>query len=239
MRSRLTLCVFAVLAAVVGLTACALPAFAGLAEWEAAVAAGTPAGYTNTNITAPIVADIGTYSEATGGGISYEFIVNATNDGASSALIGTFANPPAVGDRAALKWEQWPDTGVYGTTVFGVVDNLSTVNNTPGVNTHVVFVNNGVNTALYVNGSLAGSIAGTPTIAGTVGIGQVYDPVGAELDPLTGTIFGVAVYDAALSAAEISAHAQAYAIPEPGSGALALGAAGLLAGRRRMKAGRT
>ena len=50
----------------------------------AAVATGTPAGYTNSNLAAPIVADIGAYSEATGGGITYEFIVNVTNDGAGA-----------------------------------------------------------------------------------------------------------------------------------------------------------
>jgi hypothetical protein len=221
MRPHHSLGLFCLLFAVGVFAVVAAPVAAGLAEWQAAVASGTPAGYTNTNITSPIVADIGVYSEATGGGISYEFIVNATNDGASSALIGTFANPPAVGDRAAIKWEQWPDTGQYGTTIFGVVDNLSTVANTPGVDTHVVFVNNGTDTSLYVNGALADSIAGTPTIAGQVGIGQVYNPMGAHLDPLTGTIIGVAVYDAALSAEEIAAHAQAYVIPEPASALLA------------------
>ena len=64
---------------------------------------------------------------------------------------------------------------------------------------------------------LAGSIAGTPTIAGLVGIGQAYNPAGAHLDPLTGTIIGVAIYDDALTAEEIAAHAQAYVIPEPAS----------------------
>jgi hypothetical protein len=108
--------------------------------------------------------------------------------------------------------------------VFGVVDNLSTVLNAPGVDTHVVFVNNGTDTSLYVNGALAGSIPGTPTIAGTVGIGQAYNPVGPHLDPLTGTILGVAVYDSALSAAEIATHAQAFAIPEPSTWGLAIGA---------------
>jgi hypothetical protein len=233
MTSRLTLRVTALLVAVGLLAMIGSSATAALTHWQAAVATGTAAGYTNTNITTPIVADIGTYSEATGGGVSYEFIVNATNDGASSALMGTFANPPVVGDRAALKWEQWPDTGVYGSTVFGVVDNLSTVANTPGVDTHVVFVNNGTDTSLYVNGALAGSMPGTPTLSGSVGIGQVDNPVGDPLDLLTGTIHGVAVYDAALSADEISAHSQAFFIPEPGSLALLLVAAGGLVLRRR------
>lgn len=228
---------FVALAAGVGLWCASNAARGGVAEWMAAVAAGTPAGYTNSNLAAPIVADIGTYSEATGGGISYEFIVNATNDGASSALIGTFANPPAVGDRAALKWEQWENTLHYGATVFGVADFDSGVANTPGVNTHLVFVNNGTDTALYVNGALATTIVGaSPTLSGTVGIGQAYNPVGAHLDPLTGTILGVAVYDAALSAAEIAAHHAAFLIPEPGSVllvSLALGLALSTAPRRR------
>jgi hypothetical protein len=98
----------------------------------------------------------------------------------------------------------------------------------------LVFVNNGTNTALYVNGLLAGTIDGTPTIAGQVGIGQAYNPVGAHLDPLTGTILGVAVYDSALSAAEITAHAEAFAIPEPNALLLGLlGAVSSLAWSRR------
>ena len=225
------------LVASVGLLCASNAARGGVAEWMAAVAAGTPAGYTNSNLTAPIVADIGTYSEATGGGITYEFLVNATNDGASSALIGTFENPPPVGDRAALKWEQWQDTLHYGATVFGVADFDSGVTNTPGVDTHLAFVNNGTDTVLYVNGALAGTIAGaSPTLSGTVGIGQAYNPVGDHLDPLTGTILGVAVYDAALSAAEIAAHNAAFLIPEPGSillAGLALGVAISMAPRRR------
>jgi hypothetical protein len=115
-----TLRAFVALVAGVSLWCASNLAQGGVAEWLAEVAAGTPAGYTNSNLAAPVVADIGTYSEATGGGITYEFIVNATNDGASSALIGTFENPPPIGDRAALKWEQWSDTGHYGATVFGV-----------------------------------------------------------------------------------------------------------------------
>jgi hypothetical protein len=209
---------------------------AGLAEWEAQVAAGAVAGYTNTNIASPIVADIGVYSETTGGGVSYEFIVNATNDGVSSALMGTAQSAALVtGDRAGLKWEQWENTTHYGTTAFGVADFDSGVVNTPGVDTHLVFVNNSVDTLLYVNGALAATIAGSsPTLSGNVGIGQVNNAPGDNFDALTGTIIGVAVYDSALNPEEIAAHSAAYFIPEPAGLALAIvGLSGLLAARRR------
>jgi hypothetical protein len=234
MRSAFTLNITLALVVVSVNTIYVLPASGALTEWLAEVAAGTPAGYTNTGITSPIVADIGTYSEATNGGITYEFIVNATNDGASSSLLGNFA-PPAVGDAAALKWEQWNNTLNYGVTAFGVLDYDSGVANTPNVDTHVAFVNNATNTLLYVNGSLAATINGaSPTLGGTIGIGQAYSPSGS-IDPLVGRIIGVAIYDAALGAAEIGAHARAFAIPEPSSLILLVGGAacGLLRRRRR------
>lgn len=215
------------------LAAISAPARGALPEWLAAVAAGTPAGYTSTNIASPVNADIGTYDEA--GGVSYEFIVNASNDGVSSALMGTAA-VPAVADRAGFKWEQWQDTTHYGTTEFGVADFDSGVVNTPGVNAHLVFVNNGTDTALWVNGALAATIAGsTPLLSGTVGIGQVYNGAGAPFDPLVGTILGVAVYDLALTGSEIGEHSRAFAaVPEPASVGLALACfAFLRAGTRR------
>jgi len=209
------------------------PVAAGILEWQAEVAAGSPAGYSRTHITSPIVDNIGTYSEA--GGVSYEFIVNATNDGASSALMGVFGDPAATGDLAALKWEQWQDTLNLGTTVFGVADFDSGVKNIPNVDTHVVFVNNGTDTLLYLNGASAGTIAGSsPTFSGQVGIGQAFAASGNHIDRLTGRIIGVAVYDTALGASEIAAHARAYAIPEPASLVLLLlgAVAGLLRWRR-------
>lgn len=211
----------------------ATPAIGAVSHWLDEVALGTPAGYVATNIASPIVADIGVYSEATGGGVSYEFIVNATHDGPSSALMGTRENP-AVGDLAGLKWEQWNSTGTYGATAFGVADYDSMVANSPGVDTHLVFVNNGTDTLLYVNGGFAATMAGaTPLLSGNVGIGQVYDP-GGNFDILTGTIHGVAVYDAALSADEIAAHARSFAIPEPTSLLLlAASSLALLLARRR------
>jgi hypothetical protein len=230
---RLTSLVFLVAVGAVALFVA--PASGAVSHWLTQVGTGTAAGYTRTYITSPIVDNIGTYNESTNGGISYEFIVNATNAGASSALMGTFQNPPPVGDRAGLKYEQWQDTMEYGTTVFGVADYESNVTNTPGVNTHLVYVNNATDTLLYVNGNLAATIAGSsPTLGGQQGIGQIFVPApGPHIDPLTGTIYGVAVYDAALSAAEILAHSRAFFVPEPSSLILLLGAAAGMFGRRR------
>jgi hypothetical protein len=218
------------------LLACSSPAAAGLLQWQAEVANGTPAGYVNVNITTPIAVDIGTYSETTGGGISYEFIVNATNDNSSSALMGRW-NPPLGGEQVAFKWEQHPNLGRYGVTTYAFKDWDSGVSNTPNVDTHLVFVNNSVDTLLYVNGALAATIANcSPNLSGLVGIGAAYSfNDSLVMDPLTGTIFGVAVYDAALSATEIAAHAQAWAVPEPGALWVGLRSAPLARGRRPVR----
>jgi hypothetical protein len=109
--------------------------------------------------------------------------------------------------------------------VFGVADFDSGVKNIPNVDTHVVFVNNGTDTLLYVNGASAATIAGSsPTFSGNVGIGQAFAASGSHIDRLTGRIIGVAVYDSALPASEIAAHARAYLVPEPSSFVLLLGA---------------
>ncbi|MBN1854207.1 MAG: PEP-CTERM sorting domain-containing protein [Pirellulales bacterium] len=189
-----------------------------LAGWLAEVAIGTPAGYTNTGIsgTAPITADIGIYDETTAGGVSYEFIVNAGNGGDSSAFMGSLVAP--VGDSAGLKFEQWANTGTYGATAFGVADYDSGIPHILNEDHQVVFVNNGTDTTIYINGVLTGTIAGfSPTLSGVTGIAQAYrHDTGATIDPLDGTLIGVAVYDGALSPDEISTHYRAY-IPEPGS----------------------
>ena len=214
----------------------ASPANADLADWLAEVAAGTAAGYTNTGISgaAPITDDIGVYDETTGGGVSYEFIVNAGDGDVSSAFMGSLSAP--AGDSAGLKFEQWSDTGTYGATAFGVADYDSGVPHILNQDHQVVYVNDGTDTALYVNGAFAASIAGfSPTLSGVTGLAQAYNHGNGEtVDALDGTLLGVAVYDGALSGDEIKTHYDAF-VPEPSSVILCLFGASLFAAVRRRR----
>jgi hypothetical protein len=146
-----------------------------------------------------------------------------------------------MGGRAAggqgLKFEQWQDAGVLGLTNFGVVDLYSDVPAPQNVDTYVAFVSDGTNnTDLYVNGVIRYTFSGTPlTLAGMQGLAGVLETTGAYSDVLDGNILSFASYDSALSQAEITMHATAFAlVPEPGSvGLLAAAAVSLLARRRR------
>jgi len=175
-------------------------------------AAGVDADYLNTYVRNGAY-DIGTF----GGEMTYEFIVNANPDVTpSSALIGRIGHGDTT---AALKYEQWNDTGNYGATVFGVMDYDYGVATAPGEYTHLAFVSSETagTTELYVNGELAGSIPSAITLSGTVGIGQaIRDPEGIEsIDNFDGTIFGVAIYDRLLTADEIAGNADKYFSPIP------------------------
>ncbi len=128
------------------------------------------------------------------------------------ALIGRFSD--AGGNRATLKYEQWNNTGTYGATIFGVVDLDYGVAINRGVDTHLVFVSSEAagTTELYIDGALAGSVDGAISLSGVVGIGGANrDLEGAGwVDPFDGDILGVAIYDAALSADQIAANADAF-----------------------------
>ena len=184
------------------------PAAAGLAAWENAVAEAAP-GFLATNVEDGLY-DIGAY----GGEQTYEFIVqsNPLEEQASMALIGR----RDFGDvQAGLKYEQWNNTGTYGATLFGVADYDYGVANDPGVTTHLVFVasTEAGTTALYVNGAYAGSVDAAITLSGLVGIGYgAQDREGADpfFDDFDGMIYGVAIYDRALSAGQIRINADAY-----------------------------
>ena len=179
-------------------------------SWAAAVAAAEP-NFVATHVEAGVY-DIG----ALGGEITYEFVVRANPDEqeVSMALIGRIGFGET---KAALKYEQWNNTGNYGATHFGVMDYDFGVANELGEYTHLVFVSSEAagTTALYVNGVYQASVDGPITLSGIVGIGYATrDEEGsAFIDPFDGTIFGVAIYSGALSDEEIQAHSDAYFTP--------------------------
>jgi len=184
-----------------------LPPPRAMDNWEAAVAPAAP-GFLATNIEDGIY-DIGAFS----GDMTYEFCVlsNPDETEASMALIGR----RNYGDtQAGLKFDQWNDTGEYGATVFGVVDLYYGVPYNAGVDTHLVFVSSedAGRTELYVNGVFKGSVDSAITLSGIVGIGlaaQAED--GSDtFDNFDGDVFGVAIYDTALSDEEIAAHSDAF-----------------------------
>ena len=203
----------------------------GIVEWEAAVGSGSVAGYVNTGITSPIVDDIGMYDDGTNGGVTYEFFVNAVNFDQSNTLMGT--SESSVGDNGALKWQQYRFAGNFGLSDYrGVHYNHQATSNGAyqNVDTHLVFVSDGVNTTLYLNGELDSVIPDTLALSGVVGIGQINS---SGFDRFSGTIYGVAVYDSALNAGEILEHATAAFVPEPASLGLILLGAGFVMGRRK------
>jgi hypothetical protein len=154
--------------------------------------------------------DIGQYS----GDQTYEFIVisDPCETEASMALIGR----RGFGDTTAgIKYEQWNNTGTYGATIFGVVDLDFDVATAPGEYTHLAFVADANSTTLFVNGMEAGTVAEPISLSGLVGIGYAIsaeDGSGA-FDNFDGSIFGVAIYDEALSADTIEKNAAAFFNP--------------------------
>jgi hypothetical protein len=180
------------------------------ASWLEAASKDSPA-YLDTFVEDGLY-DIGTL----GGEITYEFVVlsNPDEQEASMCLIGR----RQFGDtQAGLKYEQWNNTGTYGATLFGVVDLDFGVPTAPGEYTHLTFVSSEATntTTLYVNGALAGSVDSAITLSGLVGIG--YGAQGEDMsgsfDNFDGTIFGVAIYDMALTDEQIAAHADSYFNP--------------------------
>ena len=186
--------------------------------WAAEVALGTASRYVDA---APITnsdVDIGIYTGTTGA--TYEILFNAENHnggtgpaiGGSTALIGV--RNSGVGDQSGAKFEQWFSSGQYGVTQFGVADFFGSANQ-PGVDLHLTFVCDTVasTTEIYENGVLVSTIPHAFVLEGMVGIGQVHDPAGGAGDILSGTVYGVAVYDEILPAAEILVHSDAFFAP--------------------------
>ena len=146
------------------------------------------------------------------GDASYEFFFNATKAGASTAIAGN--------NDFAFKLDQWNEQSVFGTTVFGVVDNVFTPVGGKSVasvfdrDVHVVFVNDTAaeETRLYVDGEHVGVLVGNFELAGEARVmaarigainadrtEETTDPMGDE-----SVMHKWAVYNSALSGAEIA-----------------------------------
>jgi len=180
---------------------------AAIQAWETAVTPDVPT-FLLTNVVDGVY-DIGTVS----GDISYEFIVRSNADEAMASM-GLLGRRDFGDSSAGLKYEQWPDTGTYGATIFGVADHDFGVPTAPGEDTHLVFNSSEATgiTSLYVNGVYGGQIESAITVSGVTGIGYIAstEDGSTSFDNFDGNIFGVAVYDVPLSEAKIAAHADAF-----------------------------
>ncbi|MGB0775042.1 MAG: LamG-like jellyroll fold domain-containing protein [Akkermansiaceae bacterium] len=204
---------------------------AALVQWQAEVGNGTSAASSLfSTVSTPQEFNVGSLTASR----TFEFIVNAGLGGGSSALLG---DSILGGPRQGLKFEQSADTGRYGITNFGVADFTSTAAATINTDIHLAFVFDGTDTVIYENGISVATMASVSlTLTDTVGLGGARNataPAGF-FDVMDGDILGFASYDSALSGAEITAHSDAFAVPEPSSTAL-LGLGGLALIMRRRK----
>lgn len=178
-----------------------------LSAWMAEVNAGTAPSFSGSGYNGPAIEDIGATNGANG--VTYEFIVNGDNGGASSGLMGNLSTE-------GLKFEQWMDSMQYGVTEFGIVDLYFTGGmNSPGVDVHLAFVVNPTTgeTECFEDGVSFGTVPSAPILEGMQGIGQILRPADPSnnVDIMRdGQVHGVAVYESQLSAAELAAHRNAY-----------------------------
>jgi hypothetical protein len=163
-------------------------------------------------LSAPTVVDFG----ALEGDASYEFHFTAIKAGASTAV---------AGDNAfAIKLDQWNEQGVFGTTAFGVADNLFTAVEGGSVNSvfdapvHVVVVSDTAagESHLYIDGALSGTWAGNVPLSGDTKV------MGARLEQATdhmgegSVMHSWATYSGLLTAAEIASKFEA--LPDVSTG---------------------
>jgi len=170
------------------------------------------------NLEGPTIVDFGDLS----GDASYEFFFKAIKAGASTAIAGN--------DAFAIKLDQWNEQGVFGTTVFGVADNVFTPVEGKSVasvfdrDVHVVVVNDTAagETRLYVDGDHVGVLSGNFELAGE---GKVMGArINANTDPMgEGSVMHEwATYNFALTDAEIAGLAAAAGGETPEAPALSI-----------------
>ncbi|MDB6070632.1 MAG: hypothetical protein JWL81_1803 [Verrucomicrobiales bacterium] len=152
---------------------------------------------------APVAVDVGEMV----GPRSFEFVVNAGDVPTSSALLGRSSTQ-------GLKFEQSFNTGALGVTDFGIADYNSGI--VPPVNRicQVVYVYDGTDTLLYIDGEPAGAMAGVRLdLHRELGLGGVgsFAELFSYADRMNGSVLRFASYDSALSPAEIFTHSDAFA----------------------------
>ena len=210
----------------------ATQARADLAQWVAAVNAGSPYTYLATQISPlPATINIGALS----GDVTYEFIVNGQIGPSSSGAL-------MADGTQAIKFDQYPNTGLYGATQYGVADYDFGVPTTVGADVLLDFVaHSGTGTtALFVNGADTGmTVPFALTLSGNVSVGGAYNISQGFFDDFNGQMLGLATFDSALSGSEIMAHANAItAVPEPSSLAIVMGSGVGLCAVRKLRRGR-
>ena len=165
-----------------------------------AMRAADPVAFSNEALTAPALADFGDLSDDA----TYVFFFNAVKGGASTAIAGN--------DAVGIKLEQWNETGSFGVTEFGVVDNVFEPDGSGEPDSvfeedvHVAIVNDWTNeeVRLYVNGQLSGYYVGNFELFGEVKL--MAARLATDGDAMAGgsILYSWATYDEALSADEIS-----------------------------------
>ncbi len=176
-----------------------IPSRANYEAWKTAVEKSAPAFtlFEAVSGTDPRSVDVGTLT----GDRAFEFIVNSGTVGASQVLTGSGM---AGSGLQGLKFEQWSETGLYGFTDYGITDYSATgVPFDTGRNVHIVYSSDGATTNLYVDGVLRFNFPRPLNLMGMTGLAGCLGSAGTYSDPLDGSILGFAVYDTALSEAQV------------------------------------